>query len=229
MNGIHDMGGMDGFGDVHRDRDEPVFHDEWERRVFAIASTLLRRGLANIDEFRHAIERIPPAEYLRSSYYERWLGAIENLLLEKGVVSPEAFTERGVSLIRSAPPVPFESADSARRTRARFKSGDRIIVDPRSPLGHTRCPRYVRGRHGVIARDWGVYVYPDSNAHHGGDYRQHVYSVAFTARELWGGSAPARETVSIDLWESYLDPASPTGKAKSQKSSHRAAPTRRKR
>jgi len=206
MNGVHDMGGMDGFGPIQVETDEPVFHADWERKTFATMMALGRR-LGNIDEFRHAIERIPAPTYLDSSYYERWLNAMMTLLVEKGIVTREELAASGADPI--APAQPAYRIDNPRpskiRKRARFAEGDRVVARNINPSGHTRLPRYVRGKRGVIHRDWGVYVLADSNAHNAGDHSQHVYSVVFEARELWGNDAPRRDKLHIDLWEDYLE------------------------
>jgi nitrile hydratase len=207
MNGIHDMGGMDGFGTVVAEPNEPVFHEDWEKRVFALVNGVLGLIGRNVDEFRHAIERIPPDRYLRSSYYERWLQAAETLLMEHGLVSAQELDtlpapEQGAS---AAPAAAVSSMSRAPRVRAKFKAGDRVRVRNINPPGHTRCPRYARGKLGIIRRDNGVYVFPDTNAHRAGENRQHVYSVEFTARELWGKRAA--ETVRLDLWEDHLEPS----------------------
>ncbi len=227
MNGVHDMGGMDGFGRVAREANEPVFHAEWEGRVFALASLVLGRAGINVDGFRHAIERIPPARYLASSYYERWMLALETLLVERGLVErgeliarlrlqPEdvaAGSERRVAATEpspsrgSSPRPPSPATKRARGRPARFREGDEVRARNLNPAGHTRLPRYVRGRTGAVRRDWGVFTYPDTNAHHAGENPQHVYCVEFPARELWGKPARARERVFIDLWEDYLEPA----------------------
>lgn len=215
MNGVHDMGGMDGFGPVVREQNEPVFHEKWEGRMYAIASLLGSASEVNIDEYRHAIERIPPARYLASSYYERWVAAAETLLVEHGVVTREELLAKegtGVDPAQIANAVPSKGPTPVKskslRTRARFAKGARVRARNLNPSGHTRLPRYVRGKAGVVARDWGVFVFPDTYAHHAGTRPQHCYSVAFDARELWGKSAKAnsRERVYIDLWEDYLEP-----------------------
>lgn len=228
MNGIHDMGGMDGFGPVIREENEPVFHSDWEARVFGLLQASRRAG--NIDEFRHAIERIPAPRYLNSSYYERWLDAIEILMIERGMLSREELVSRGADPPEPSQPPNYvpEAPPQASRARARFHKGDRIIARNLNPAGHIRLPRYVRGKLGVIARDWGVYTFPDSNAHQGGKRPQHVYSVAFKARELWGAKASSRDQVYIDLWEDYLEAAEPTAKHSANRKSV-AAVARRKR
>jgi nitrile hydratase beta subunit len=206
MNGVHDMGGMDGFGPIPIERDEPVFHAPWEARMYAIAISLARE-FRNTDEFRHAIERIPAPVYLDSSYYERWLNAMMTLLVEKKKVTREELVARGADPVVPAQPANQFRGDppKVKRRRARFREGDRVVARNLNPTGHTRLARYTRGKRGVIHRDWGTYVFADSNAHHAGEREQHVYSVTFQARELWGQTAPARDTVRIDLWEDYLE------------------------
>jgi nitrile hydratase subunit beta len=206
MDGIHDMGGMDGFGRVQPEVNEPVFHADWERRVVAIVIGVRRLTGVNLDEFRHAIERIPPARYLTSSYYERWLLAAETVLVERGIVSGEelrslAQPERSSVALPAVSP---KTVAAKARLRAKFKPGERVKVRSMHPLGHTRAPRYVRGKTGLVRRVHGIYVFPDTNAHRAGEKRQHVYLVEFSARELWGRKD--RERVMIDLWEDYLEP-----------------------
>jgi len=214
MNGVHDMGGMDGFGAVVREAEEPVFHADWERRLFGLVILAMPAVDVNIDEFRHAIERIPPGKYLASSYYERWLAAFEILLVERGIVAREELIAKydgALEVVReeiasAARTVGPDASNEKKSPRARFGKGDRVRARNINPSGHTRVPRYVRGKRGVIARGWGVFVFPDTNAHHAGTKPQHCYSVEFEARELWGKSAGSRERVLIDLWEDYLEP-----------------------
>ena len=205
MNGIHDMGGVDGFGPIVRKRNEPAFHFDWERRVFAML-LLAGRAAGNTDEFRHAIERIPAPRYVNTTYYERWIDALETLFIEKGVVSRQELAARGVEPATASQPANLYRGTPSKssRPRARFHVGDRVIARNLNPAGHTRLARYVRAKRGVIRHDWGVYVFPDSNAHGGGPRPQHVYSVAFKARELWGNDANPRDTIHVDLWEDYL-------------------------
>jgi nitrile hydratase beta subunit len=221
MNGVHDMGGMDGFGPVLPEPNEPAFHADWERRMYALVGSVMGSAQVNIDEFRHAIERIPPARYLASSYYERWLAAAETILVERGVVTREELLAKQDASIDPAliasgvathGPSPVKS--KAKPQRARYAKGARVRARNLNPVGHTRLPRYVRGKAGVVARDWGVFVFPDTNAHHAGTKPQHCYSVAFDARELWGKSASCRERVYIDLWEDYLEPLASKSNAK---------------
>jgi hypothetical protein len=289
------MGGMHGFGPVVRKRDEPVFHAEWERRTFALALAMMGNRAFNVDEYRRTIERMPPAQYLAASYYEKWLYALERVLIEKGVVArheidvvmaalracaasktghvctPRELTakagneteEAGSAIdgvqretvktgsateahggiqeasratdtgtvetgVADSPADAVASSEASGGTataglsaalgggarslrfdqsyRPRFKDGDRVTARNLNPERHTRIPRYVRGHHGVIHRDWGVFIYPDTHAHGEGTKPQHCYAVEFDARETWGGDHPAGERIYVDLWEDYLDP-----------------------
>jgi len=219
MNGIHDMGGLQDMGPVQHERDEPVFHAEWEGRVYAINSALRATGKWNLDAWRHQIELLPPVEYMQMTYYERWLRINEQLLVKHGLVTPTelasgkpdpgstkaipALTAAAVAnrLGRGIP----SSQDPA--VRPQFKVGQRVRARNMNPVGHTRLPRYARGKVGIIGRDHGVYLFPDTNAHFQGEKRQHVFSVRFTARELWGEHASARDTVHLDMWDDYLEHA----------------------
>ena len=219
MNSVHDMGGMHGMGPIEYEKNEPVFHAPWEARALALTIAMSAWRKWNIDASRHARERIPAADYLRMSYYEKWLAGLVTLVQETGLVAP-AELESGRPALGSAkamPPlraeqVPAKLAKSVPYSRdvaveARFKAGDRVRARNIHPIGHTRLPRYARGRLGTIARDHGVHVFPDSNAHFRGEKPQHLYSVRFTARELWGHEASPRDAVFIDLWDDHLEPA----------------------
>lgn len=219
MNGIHDLGGMTCFGPIVREDNEPVFHAPWERRVFAM--TMLTMGAVDtLDAFRHAIERMDPVHYLTSTYYEHWLTALETLLVEHGLVTAEELATGTVRTPAAAvrTPLPPEAivaivrrgvpADRpAEQREPRFRPGDQVVARNLHPAGHTRLPRYVRGKRGVIARVHGTFVYPDTNAHGGGEQPQPVYSVRFAARELWGPTAAEGDSLHIDLWEDYLQEA----------------------
>jgi len=219
MNGVHDMGGMHGFGPVLPEVGEPVFHAPWEGRVLGMNRLMGAWRRWNIDSGRHSIERLPPADYLRFSYYEKWLEAMINRMLATGMITPEelASGHKAAGTAMVSPPVTAETVPeivnatlSYQRdagANPRFAAGDRVRARNINPEGHTRLPRYARGRHGVIERDHGAHVFPDSNAHFAGEAPQTLYTVRFTAQELWGETANAADQVSLDLWESYLEPA----------------------
>jgi nitrile hydratase beta subunit len=226
MNGAHDLGGMHGFGPVVAEPDEPVFHAAWERRAFGLTLAMGAWRRWNLDMSRSAREQMPPAEYLATSYYEHWMFGLERLLVEHGLVSPDelARVQRG-ELTPSGEPASVKDGalrpDSVPRTlrnrRAarlddavapRFRVGQAVRARNLHPLGHTRLPRYVRGRCGLVAIDHGVFIFPDTHAAGEGTKPQHVYSVQFAARELWGPDALARDSVYVDLWDDYLESAS---------------------
>jgi nitrile hydratase subunit beta len=224
MDGVHDLGGMHGFGRVEREENEPTFHAAWEAAVLAMMRAGGARGLFNIDEFRHAIERMRPADYLSATYYEKWLDGITRLYVERGVVSeaelqsriaffaerPEAPATAPVtgSPPQRAPANPNWVQDVIREShvKPRFAPGDRVVTRNIHPRGHTRLPRYARGKRGVIHVVHGVHVFPDTNAHGLGEDPHPLYSVRFPARELWGPVAEPHQWVHIDLWERYLEP-----------------------
>lgn len=215
MNGIHDLGGMHGFGPIRPEPDEPVFHHDWEARALALTLAMAAHGRWNIDASRHARERIPPADYLRYSYYERWIAGLLTLMREHDLISERELRDFQAEGEPGEPPLkPDRVAAVLERggptvrpsdTPPRFAVGDRVKVRNLHPASHTRLPRYVRGHTGVIVLAHGTHVFPDSNAHFQGEQPQHLYSVRFAARELWGPEASARDTVTVDLWESYLD------------------------
>lgn len=223
MNSVHDMGGMHGLGPVEVEPDEPWFHHEWERRALALTLATAFLGEWNLDMARHARERMPGAEYLAATYYEKWLWGLERLLVERGLV-PQ--TELDARLQDAAAPVTrtghprllsaahveplLKKGGSARVNEtlaARFAPGDQVAARNINPTGHTRLPRYARGRAGVVDRDHGVFVFADSHAMGQGPQPQHLYSVRFAARELWGPDAGERDAVYVDLWDAHLDAA----------------------
>lgn len=216
MNGVHDMGGMHGLGPVAPEADEPVFHTDWERRVFAMAIASPTRS--NIDEGRHQRELIPGPDYLRMSYYEKWLEGLTALLLKGGFVTPEelAAGRADPAAPKATPRLAPDAVEPALTRQGsyirdgaapRFAPGDTVRARNLNPEGHTRLPRYVRGRSGVIEQLHGVHVFPDSQAHGRGEDPRPLYRVRFSARELWGPEASPRDSVSLDLWEPYLEPA----------------------
>jgi nitrile hydratase beta subunit len=202
VNGVHDMGGMQAFGPVVAEPDEPVFHARWEGVVRAVFERTNRRYF-NLDEFRRAMELMPPAAYLESRYYEKWLYALEAILVEKGVVTRDELSTVRVSA--PAPPV-VVGAGKPPALKARFQVGDRVVTRNLNPRGHTRLPRYARAKHGRIRSVNGPFLLPDSNAHGKGPDWQPCYAVEFRPRELWGAEADRDDKVCVDLWESYLEP-----------------------
>jgi nitrile hydratase subunit beta len=222
MNGVHDMGGMHGFGPIHRDPNERGFHAEWEAHVVAINRFSRSQGLYNIDEFRYGIERMDPVEYLRASYFERWLATVEHNLVAHGALTTAEIDAR-MELLRDDPDarpqqgdVPTPSPRPARQSseapagdpEPRFAVGDRVVTRNEHPTHHTRLPRYARGKRGMIHRIHGPAIFPDTNAHGLGENPQVLYSVRFDGNELWGDSSEPGEQLYLDLWESYLTPAS---------------------
>jgi nitrile hydratase len=217
MNGVHDMGGQQGMGPVEYERDEPVFHASWEGRIYALNRAMRAWRKWSLDTDRHAIELLAPVDYLRMSYYERWLSRLETQVVKYGFVTTEELAS-GQAAPGSTKVTPaltpatsggwlsrgIPSSDDP-RVRASFRVGQRVRARNINPLGHTRLPRYARGKTGVVRRDHGVYTFPDTNAHFQGEKRQHVYSVQFTARELWGDSASPRDSVYLDMWDDYLE------------------------
>jgi nitrile hydratase len=218
MNGVHDMGGMHGMGPIRHEKNEPVFHAPWEGRVYALDRALSAFHKWNIDAWRHHIETLPPADYLRMSYYEKWLAANEKRVVQYGFVTAEELAN-GNAAPGSTKAVPALTVEVARTYERNipsakdpsvaplFQTGQRVRARNIQPVGHTRLPRYARGKTGQIIRDHGVYSFPDSSAQGMGDKRQHLYSVRFTARELWGEAASPRDLIHLDLWDDYLERA----------------------
>jgi nitrile hydratase subunit beta len=211
MNSIHDLGGMEGFGPIRREADEPVFHADWERRMFALSGAAAYAVGFGDDHLRREIERVPALDYLESSYYELWYRAIASLLEERGLLEPGA--PRGLAPAVAASDVErvwgggFSTRMPAARVAPGFAIGDPVRARNVHPHGHTRLPRYARGKRGLVQADHGVFSFADSMARDAGPEPQHVYTVMFEARELWGADAPAKDKLYLDLWEAYLEPA----------------------
>jgi nitrile hydratase subunit beta len=218
MNGVHDMGGMDGFGKVEPESNEPIFHAKWESRVLAMVRALGAAGAFNIDASRFYREALPPHVYLASSYYKKWLLGLEDLLIDKGFVGADEVAQ-GHAL---EPALPLKrgkfTVDDVERIMVRgkfareapappkFRPGDRVRAKNIHPLTHTRLPRYVRGHVSVVERDHGCHVFPDSAAIGAGENPQWLYTVVFDGRELWGPDTDPTIKVSIDAFEPYLEP-----------------------
>jgi len=220
MNGAQDLGGMMGFGPVVAEKNEPIFHGDWEKRALGVTLCCGALGEWNIDVSRHARETLHPADYLASSYYEIWTKGLLKLLAARGLVSAEEMAA-GHSLGAAKTPArpPLKAADVPARLAAGgpcdrpleraplFKAGDRVRTRNFHPTGHTRLPRYARGKAGVIENRQGSFVYPDTNAHGKGEDPQWIYSVVFSGTELWGPDADPALSVAIDCWEPYLERA----------------------
>jgi nitrile hydratase subunit beta len=217
VNSIHDLGGMHGFGAIDAEHDEPPFHESWEGRAGGLLEVMTFPAGFTVDRFRHLRETLRPDLYLTQTYYEQWIYIAEQALLEAAMISAD-------ELARGKAQAPKRS-DAMRpdavwgflhdRTHSgqdlddapRFAIGQRVRARNLQPAGHTRLPRYARGKTGHIVSHHGAHVLPDASAHGGGDLPQHLYTVRFPAAELWGERANPRDSVHLDLWESYLEPA----------------------
>lgn len=217
MNGVHDMGGMHGFGPIPIEENEPVFHENWEARALAMTLALAGWQRWNLDRSRYAREALPPAEYLSMSYYERWIAALVDLAVENGLLSREELRQGrpAPDSEQSDPPVTAErvreilsrGGPTAREAPAApgFSVGDPVRTRNIHPAGHTRLPRYARDKCGEVVLHHGAHVFADAHARGQGEQPQHLYTVRFSARELWGEQASPKDSVHIDLWEPHLD------------------------
>ena len=217
MNGVHDMGGMDGFGKVEVEANEPVFHAAWESRVLAMVRAMGAAGAFNIDTSRFYREMLRPDVYIGSSYYKKWFLGLEDMLVDKGFISAEEVAA-GHAV---QPPKPLKRGKfglgdverimvrgkfgRAARAPAKFKAGDQVRARNIHPVTHTRLPRYVRGHVGIVERDHGCHVYPDTAALESGENPQWLYTVVFDSTELWGADADPTLKISIDAFEPYLE------------------------
>ncbi len=219
MNGVHDLGGMHGMGPIQPESNEPVFHARWEARVFAVVRAMGAWRKWNIDASRHQRELIPGPQSLSMSYYEKWLAGLIELMIAKDLVT-RAEIDSGHASPGAPKATPALSADAVSQlvakgvpsnrdlqTAPRFQTGQHVRARNINPVGHTRLPRYVRDKVGTIESLHGAFVFPDTNAHFKGENPQHLYSVRFTAQELWGADAMTQDSVYVDLWDDYLDPA----------------------
>jgi nitrile hydratase subunit beta len=207
MNGVHDVGGMQDMGPVQIEKNEPVFHAPWEGRVYAIRQVIGRKLNWNGYTFRYQRQLIPAADHLRMSYYERWFVGMIELLVKTGVVTRQEVESgrRAAGSPANYQPPPAAPAREEAPLPPRFKVGQRVRTRNINPITLTQLPRYARGRIGMIERDRGVFSFPDTAAHGLGDNPQHVYSIRFAARELWGEQAAPQDSVYLDLWDSHLE------------------------
>jgi len=219
MNGLHDVGGMHGFGPIVPEAETPVFHEAWHRRAMAITLAMGAAGQWSIDESRHARECLPPADMMSLSYYERWIAALAALLVKHGLVT-EAELREGKPAANAPKATPALRVDRVAEVLAkgspvarpldrepRFKSGDRVRARNLNPPTHIRLPRYARGKQGEIVLFHGGHIFADLNAHRRDAPAEPLYAVRFTAAELWGLQGDPRQSVTLDLWEPHLEPA----------------------
>ncbi len=219
MNGLHDVGGMHGFGPVIPEAEKPIFHAEWHKRAMALTLATSASGKWSLDESRFARESLTPKEMITLTYYERWIAALTRLALQYGPITEEELRSGrpDPALPRMTPALRADMvADGLRRgapverkidREPRFKSGDRVRARNINPPTHTRLPRYARGKLGEIVRYQGAHVFADANAHQKNAGAEPLYAVRFTATELWGPQGDPRQSVTMDLWEPHLEPA----------------------
>jgi nitrile hydratase subunit beta len=217
MNGIHDMGGMQDMGPIKYEKNEPVFHATWEGRVYAMSAAVTATGKLRLG-LRPPIENLPAVEYLRMSYYELWLTSLTERLVASDLVTRAELgsgraapgSTKGALAASPADAVAAIFRVPARRKESivpRFQTGQPVRARNINPVTHTRLPRYVRGKPGTIERDHGVFVFANTAAYSLGEKPQHIYSVRFSARELWGEQASLQDLIYLDLYDDYLEPA----------------------
>ena len=221
MDGIHDLGGMQGFGPIDIEADEPIFHHDWERRVFALAQTAPFVVPSNVDQFRRQIERIPTRQYLNSSYYQLWLESVIALLKERNVVSDRELDQAKVNdplptqfdvgnqaqageLLEAVMAGASQAMPDAVDAPHRFTTGNRVRTRSHMTTGHNRLPRYARSKTGTIIAERGIFILADTNSLGEGPDPQMLYTVEFAAGDLWGEEAEQGASVCLDLWDGYL-------------------------
>ena len=219
MDSVHDLGGVEGFGPIPTETDEPVFHEAWEGRVLGLRFLMGFWGRWNIDGNRHSLEQLPPGDYLTMSYYEKWAAGVVNLSVEKGLITRDEVqagrrdpdTEPVTPPVDAAGVIAFlpkgRPANREIDAAPAFAPGDKVRTARHMHSGHTRLPRYLRDQIGEIVLHHGGHVFPDVSATMAGDAPQHLYAVRFNGREIWGDAAEPGHSVTADLWETYLVPA----------------------
>jgi nitrile hydratase len=221
MNGVHDMGGLQGYGPVLMEANEPLFHVEWERRALGVTVAMGASGLWNIDLARSARESLPPLDYIQGPYYAIWIKALQKLLVERGLITPQELEQgqaltppvAGVRVLKAAEVdatlAKGSPADRPAQAAPRFAVGQRVRALNLNPQGHTRLPRYVRGHLGTVVLHHGSHVLPDQHVKQMlppfDGTAEHLYAVVFEGAELWGPQAEAGSQVCVDAWESYLE------------------------
>jgi nitrile hydratase beta subunit len=217
VNSIHDLGGMHGFGAIDAERNEPPFHESWEGKAGGLLEVMTFPAGFTVDRFRYLRETLRPDLYLTQNYYEQWIYIAEQALLESGMISSEELARGKAQGPKRNDAMRADAVWGFLHDRTRsgrdlddmpqFAIGQRVRARNMQPVGHTRLPRYARGKTGSIITHHGAHVLPDASAHGRGDMAQHLYTVRFAAQELWGERANARDSVHLDLWEIYLEPA----------------------
>ena len=216
MNGVHDMGGMECFGPVNPDPNEPLFHAEWEKRVLALTVCMGASGEWNLDQGRFARESLPPVDYLSIGYYRIWLTALEHMLMRRELISKQELAagealEAAKSIKRVVSGADIENVlqagapvERASSQAARFAVGDHVRIENQHVSGHTRLPGYIKGHTGVVHKVHGCHVFADDNARGTGENPQWLYNIRFKAHELWGQARSQAGSVHVDCWEPYL-------------------------
>lgn len=217
MDAIHDLGGMEGFGPIPIDTGDAPFTYAWEQRMWGLARAGIAHGIT-IDWFRHGLELMPPRDYLNFRYFNKWCANYFMLMIDAGTLSlDEVASGHSAAPVIAATPLSVDDIISrnrgsnvsfARETDAApaFAPGDNVGTLAHGHSGHTRLPRYARSRTGTIVAHHGAHVLADDGAR-GIETPEHLYTVSFSARELWGPDANENDDVTLDLWESYLVPA----------------------
>lgn len=221
MNGVHDMGGMECFGPIEPDPNEPIFHAEWEKRVLAMTVCMGAAGEWNLDQGRFARESLPPVDYLSMGYYRIWLTALEQMLKQRDLVTEQEL-ETGKSLVQSKPTkrvllgADVEKAmlagapvERAATQTAQFIKGESVQIKNQHKTTHTRLPGYVKGQIGIVHKVHGCHVFADDNARGSGENPQWLYNIRFNAEDLWGQPRTQAGFVHVDCWESYLSKSNP--------------------
>ena len=218
MDGIHDLGGKEGFGPIRIDPEERIFPHRWEARVFGLFYALDPPGDWTGDWFRFCRELLPPEDYLARPYYDQWLQSLAAMLLNSGVVTLDELVDGRVRSALAYTPRPHRAAEvQVLKSRSedfrrpaesapRFETGANIRVRDLSSPGHTRLPQFVRGHRGRVVRYQGFHILPDRNAE-GQEKAEHLYQVEFRSADIWADVKNPRDTVRLDLWESYLEQA----------------------
>ncbi len=218
MDGVHDLGGREGFGPVRDKDDDQPFHSEWETRAFGMTQSSAGGEGWSIDWFRHCRELIPPVDYLTRPYFDQWITTVAAQMIDAGYLTLDEI-KAGVSTFTAQPAYPPKTAEASRAfvknpksyaiqsdVSPRYAAGDAVRCRLSGHPGHTRMPGYVRGHLGVVHAHHGAHIMPDASAR--GEKRgEHLYTVRFSASELWPEAKASRDRVFVDLWESYFDPA----------------------